>query len=579
MREIISADNARAASTGVQGSAGRFLRGESAVARLLWGLILCLLFLPFLNKAFHIDDAEFLIISRIVEWNPLHTAPVDYPTYGQMLRGSLPAFEMTHPLLVPYMIKLVSAVFGEREVILHLAFLIFPALALWSVVTLNRMWFPEAGSAGRIVALFLCSIPVFLVSAHTIMTDVPTLAFILFAMALYSLFAEKGSVVHAYLGGAALCLAAFTSYQALFFVFPVFIILLMRRRFGIHGALSLLMPVAALLAWFLLLYHTYDIFPMIKGGGAGSPGDGMIPHIIRVSMDYENSSYRGISILAFIGASMLFITPAYCILSKSRVRLLAAFMVLFFFGYAAVTKYPEYSVLERLSLGALVALGMMSIGIACAVSFRSFGDDKHRGGATVLLLWIFLVLTYSMLLLPFVAARHILPIFPPLVMLLVNGIAWEKSRVAQVVVTFALFCSALFGAASAFSDYEYAGTYREIANDVGNIRSGSQVWYIGKWGMEYYMNKAGGRYLMESSNEPRKGDIIVIPEMPRFWNPSLLLQSRLALYAEKICVSPLPLRLFNGRSNAGFYSSGWGLLPFAFSSEPDEVFGIYRVVS
>ncbi len=566
-----------AASPGGDGAAGRFLRCETTGARLLWGVILCLLFLPFLNKAFHIDDAEFLIISHILAWNPLRTAPVDYVTYGQLIRGALPAFEMTHPVLIPYLIKAVSGIFGEREIVLHLVFLLFPALALWSVVTLNRMWFSGSGSAGRIVALFLCTLPVFLVSAHTIMTDVPTIAFILLAMAMFSLFAEKGSTVHAYWGGAALCLAVFTSYQSLFFVLPLFIYLVVKRRFGIHGALSLLMPAAALLVWFLLLYHTYDIFPLIKGGGTGV-GDSHILRIIRGSMDYENSYYRGISILSFIGAAMLFITPAYCILSTSRVKLLAAFMVLFSLGYVAMTKYPEYSVLEKMSLAALVALGLMSLGIACSVARRSFGDSGRRGVAILLLLWIFLVLTYSMLLLPFAAARHILPVFPPLVMLLVNGIAWEKSRGAQIVVTSALFCSMLFGAASAFSDYTYAGTYREIADDVKSIRTGNQVWYIGKWGMEYYMDKAGGRYLLGSSNEPRQGDLIVIPEMPRFWDPSLPLQERLDLYAEKICVSPLPLRLFNGRSAAGFYSSGWGLLPFAFSSQPDEVFGIYRVV-
>jgi hypothetical protein len=96
--------------------------------------------------------------------------------------------------------------------------------------------------------------------------------------------------------------------------------------------------------------------------------------------------------------------------------------------------------------------------------------------------------------------------------------------------------------------------------------------------MHYYMDRAGARYLHADSTAPVRGDLVVIPEMPRFWAPSLQLRGRLAPRGSQRHVSPIPLRLFNARSHAGFYAQFVGMLPFAVSGQPDEVFQILEVV-
>lgn len=55
------------------------------------------------------------------------------------------------------------------------------------------------------------------------------------------------------------------------------------------------------------------------------------------------------------------------------------------------------------------------------------------------------------------------------------------------------------------------------------------------------------------------------------------MRMRLDAYANRDYRSPLPLRLFNRKSNAGFYCHLWGVLPFAISRESDEVFTILKV--
>jgi hypothetical protein len=60
-----------------------------------------LLFLPFINKAFHIDDYAFIRYSHMVGWNPTRAMKIDFDYVGNVLPDFLP-YEMTHPPLGPY---------------------------------------------------------------------------------------------------------------------------------------------------------------------------------------------------------------------------------------------------------------------------------------------------------------------------------------------------------------------------------------------------------------------------------------------------------------------------------------------
>lgn len=555
---------------------GTFFTGTSCKAWVLFVLVFCVLYLPFIDKAFHIDDVDFIHYSELIGWNPLDSTPVDYVVDGKLLKDSLPQYEMTHPLLVPYVIKIASVLFGQNEIMLHLVFLFFSLLSLVSLLILYRVLFPDSKDSWHLTTLFLCSLPAFLVNSQNVMADVPTLSFLLFSMVCYSLSIEKDSTSIVYLGGISLCAATFTSYQALFFIPVIFLYMLIRRRLSIHSIWSLAIPFAALLIWFLLLYQTHGLFPLLKSREGASHN--LISDLINMGLGLQALVAKGISVFAFIGSSMLFLVPAYFILNKSGTRFFLIFLPLIALSCILIFTATGYSFFENASLSLLVALGAITLLIVIKESLVTSYRDKYKGRGIFLLLWVFLVLTYNMLIFPWVAARHMLPVFPPLIMILVNGLGQDQTKIKRIVIACAVSLSVLFGLGSAFSDYRFAETYREIARDIKDLPSVNNVWYIGKWGMQYYMEKAGARYLLESSNEPKEGDFVVIPEMPRFWMPSPELQMRLGLSAEKKAVSSFPLRLFNRRSNAGFYSNAWGLLPFSISREPDEVFLVLRVI-
>lgn len=555
----------------------RSLRSSVLVASAL----VVLLCLPFVEKAFHIDDPAFLNLSRMIGWNPLHALPVDYDYGGRVIPNLLP-YEITHPLLVPYYIKIVQALFGESEVALHLAFLVFPLIAVGSLMTLHASLFPGTSERNLLLGVAFCTLPAFLVNAQNVMTDVPFVAFLLLGVSVVVAGVERGQPWRTWAGGFALTLAVFTSYQAVAFVPLLLLFALWRGRLTASTAGALLLPVAFLAAWLVAVYSLYDVFPLLKskiGGFEASVGDEL-----RKGLAARLMIYKSVSVLAFIGASMVFVLPFHYGLRRQLLRVfLPTFVSLTGIAYLATSPLTRYAVFAQLALSAFVALGLLTLITVCVTAWSRVRRGAATGTRFFLLVWVFGVAAYCIVLFPFSAARYVLPAYPPILMLLLDDPAWHfTTRARRVAVTCILSASVLLALASSISDYRYAETYRDFATSVASTADGSRgnatTWYIGEWGMHYYMDRAGARYLYATSTEPVRGDLVVIPEMPRFWTPAPQLRARLAPRARRVYASPVPLRLFNARSHAGFYAQFIGMLPFAVSGQPDEVFQVYEVV-
>jgi 4-amino-4-deoxy-L-arabinose transferase-like glycosyltransferase len=557
----------------------RASRGIDQGRMIIIGFFL-LLFLPFINKAFHIDDYAFIRYSHMVGWNPTRAMKLDFDYVGNVLPNFLP-YEMTHPPLLPYLIKIVRALFGESEVALHLAFLIFPLTALFSLLKLNRIFFPQAQLSPVILGVCFCSLPPLLVNAHNIMADVPTIALLLLSLAGFFDGFENGSYKMVYLGSAALTLTIFTSYQMIIFIPLLFLYALWKHKLNLPVAAALLIPLLLLLSWLMAIYNQYGYFPVIKSKLAGVEGN--IAGEIRKGLVPKTFVNKIFSILAILGAGMMWLVPFHYALKKRLGRFFLFFLLLLLASYASTSRLTGYPFALNIFLSAFVALGLLSLGtIVWSVRQRMKQGDGSQH-ETFLLLWVFCVIAYGLVFLPHSSARYLLPAFPPVLMLLLKDRSWSFSAPARRIgLSFLLAGAVVFSLASAYSDYTYANSYRNFAAKVKKFRAGKghhfDIWYIGEWGMHYYMDKAGARYLHASLNEPARGDYVIIPEMAGLWQPSQALQARLALLSEHRYGSWLPLRLFNKRSQAGFYGHFWGMLPFAFSSEPDEVFLVFGVV-
>ncbi len=541
-------------------------------------LVLCL---PFVQKAFHIDDPAFLNLAGMIGWNPLHATPVDYDFGGGVIPQLLP-YEITHPLLVPYFIKIVKAVFGESEIALHTAFLVFPVIALVSLIALSAALFPGAGWLRLVLAGFFATLPAFIVNAQNVMTDVPAVAFLLLALAGFVRGIEQDAPRMLWLGSVALTLAIFTSYQIGIFVPLVLLYALARRRATAATVAAALLPLLVLAAWLVAVYALYDIFPLLKSRLADSQAS--IGGELRKGLTPLLMLHRSVSVLAFVGASLALVLPLHYALQGRLVRRgLLRYLLLLAVSYPLTLAVARYPLGAQLALSAFVAAGLLAL-VTLAETARAGARRRGESAREVFLLaWIGCVVGYCVFLLPFSAARYPLPAYPAMLILLLSDPAWNvATRGRRAAVGLVLCGAAVMALASAYSDYRYAETYREFAKSVTALRAtrpaGSNVWYVGEWGMHYYMERAGARYLHADSTAPARGDLVVMPEMPRFWAPSPEVRSRLAPAGATRYASALPLRLFNARSRAGFYAQFIGMLPFAFSRQPDEVFQIYEVV-
>src|SRR4030042_6030006 len=130
--------------------------------------LLCLV--PFVNKAFHIDDTLFIAAAKHIQHNPLNFYGFNINWYGV----DEPMSNITmNPPLTCYYIALVAKLFGWSEVVLHIAFLV-PAIA----VTLGSFYLAKQLCSQPMLAVMAGILtPVFLVSSTSVMCDTMMLAF------------------------------------------------------------------------------------------------------------------------------------------------------------------------------------------------------------------------------------------------------------------------------------------------------------------------------------------------------------------------------------------------------------------
>src|SRR3972149_4343940 len=161
--------------------------------------------LPFLDKAFHIDDPLFLWTAKQILKEPMDFYGFTGNWFG--LNDPADVF-IKNPPLASYYIALValSAGFGETSV--HAAFLA-PALAtaVGTYVLAQRLT-----DRPLIAALASIATPGFLVSSSTVMCDVMMLAFWVWAVVFWMKGLEEDRPLYLALGGFLVAAASLTKY-------------------------------------------------------------------------------------------------------------------------------------------------------------------------------------------------------------------------------------------------------------------------------------------------------------------------------------------------------------------------------
>lgn len=491
-----------------------------------------LLFLPFLNKAYHIDDTVFLRIARQIRQTPL--SPYDF-SYNWSLTP-MPAWILNlNPPLNSYWLALIGFLAGENEIAAHAGFLIVTLACVALLLALARRFCRHPVLA----AILTVVCPAFFVTATNVMADMPLLFFWLLAVWLVMRAAEERRDGLLWAAGAAISCAALTKY------FGLALIPLLAAYWRIKsGRLSphlagFLLPLLAVALWGWYGVARCGFFHPLAAAGFGAGAERDIAGQIAVTA-------------SFLGGCLLwpvFALPLLWRLGARRLALAAAAMGLVLLTAPAAARW----------LWAVLALG----GAAAAV-FSAAGAAARRDKETPLLvLWLAGTVIFAAAFNWTVNARIFLPaVFPAAVLTL----RWVESLDNPRPLLLGLACCA---AASLLVSYKLALADQEIAQ-AGRAFSrrirGDNARFIGHWGFQYYMEKEGARAFDYKSPKLNSGDKIFV-SLNNSGTLPLPPSLRGAVRTEEEIAIPLKGWLTTvdvlGKT-AGFYSSLFGPVPFSF---------------
>ncbi len=532
-------------------------------------ILTLLVLLPFLNKAIHIDDTVRLYHARQILKSPLR--PMDFHLNWYGLPQKVWEYE-SNPALIFYYLALIVSLFGEKEIWLHLSFLIFPVIAAVSMYYLGRRF----TSSPLIAVLLLISTPAFIVMATDLMSDVPFLAISLSGVAAYIYGSDKNSRLLILLSGILVGLASLTKYVGLALVPLLMVYSLSRKRHFSETVPLICLTFGIFGMWCLqnLIYHgELHIFEAGK----------------YLYLDRASLAGKTVGMLSYIGGATIFPLLLVCPLGWTKKNLwilIAVFPIMF--GWYKLVPLAGYAVFKLLCLGIflLVAsifclwiLGLSLRLITNLISRRRSSHPVLSLDATLadelfLLLW-FWGIFYFNIITEFAAVRFVLILIPPLILLLMR--LGKKKALPQKVFSIGIVLTLLLGLSVSYGDYRYANCYRNFAQEKAASfkEEGKEIWFRGHWGFQYYMEKEGFEYLA-IDRMPTQGDLIIMPSIVHHEPLSKEIDEGIRLIDTVTYQTSFPIRTMHQRNKAGFYSHGYGFLPYAFSKDYLEEFKIYR---
>jgi 4-amino-4-deoxy-L-arabinose transferase-like glycosyltransferase len=536
-------------------------------------VVVCLL--PFSNKAFNVDDPLFLWSAQQIAKHPLDP-------YGVSVlwdASAAPLSEVTkNPPLACYYAAAVGSIAGWSELALHLGFLL-PAVAMVLgtyrlAQRLTRSPFVAAA------ATFLT--PAAVVSATSVMCDVMMLAFWVWAIALWLEGFERNDRRRLLASAFLVSAATLTKYFGVCLIPLLLAYSLHRQRRIAAWAAYFAVPLLSLAAyqlWTSALYGRAMFFDAFTFASQVHWNGG--PASILVNALVCGSFVGGCALSAVVLAPLVF--PWRWILFGLGAGAIAGSA--FVSGALPLGESPLSQMVE-LAIGAqwLSAGAQLALFIAGGVAVLSLAAAdawKHRDPDSMLLAaWVFGTFVFAAFLNWSVNARSVLPLVPAVGILLARRLDRRDDGLQPRLrgkIAVALVASGLVSLWVAAADAGWAGSERDGALQVKEIVKSetASVWFEGHWGFQYYAQGAGLRPFDLEKETLHPGDVLIMPEgniqtrtppqsFVRDWQTV-----EIALHQ--------PLTTMSWRMGAGFYSSFFGPLPFAFGAVGPERYFLFRI--
>jgi len=550
---------------------------------------------PFLNKAFHIDDPLFLWMAQQVSQHPADPYGFSVNWYV----SAKPMFSiMQNPPLTAYYMALAASFLGWSEPAMHGAFLV-PAVA----AVLGTFFLAQRLSGSPLLAaLLMLFMPVFLVSATTVMCDVWLLALWVWSVDCWLRGLERHSYRLLLLASLLAAAAALTKYFGASLVPLLAVYTLVRERRLTSRLLFLLIPVAVIVIYETMtkakygqgLFSNAMIYPwqatakvdkQLSGQlltGLSFAGGCLFPALFYAPLLKLRRNFHAAGSLATESGKM----PNFRILIVG-IAIFLALLPLVYLGIArGLTSRTD--VIAATVEGALFAtIGVGILALAAADLFQQKTADS-----LLLNLWVFGTFFFATMMNWSITSRTILPMAPVVVILLIRR--FKNSAVVAAAVTggrglpilplrtaaalwWPLLPAALVSLLVTAADYKLADTARLASRSFQNRfrNEPGTVWFEGHWGFQYYMEHWKAKPLDRTERRIISGDVLIVPLSNSNVSPTPPVPT--SGPPEQVNYPQSLLATMSPGMRAGFYSSKWGSLPWVFSRVPPEQYLIFRV--
>jgi 4-amino-4-deoxy-L-arabinose transferase-like glycosyltransferase len=530
--------------------------------------LVCLL--PFSGKAVHIDDPLFVWTAKQIVKHPLN--PYGFTTVW--FAEPTPMWQsQENPPVASYYLAVVGAVGGWSERVLHIGFLVPALIVVLGTYRLARRFTrnPFLAAAAVLVA------PAFLVSATSLMCDVPMLALWILAV-LFWLDGLDEPVRPLYLAisGVLIGACALTKYFGVALIPLLLVYSLVRQRKLGSWIGYLAIPVVILCGY---EFYTQALY-----------GRGLIREALQYHShvrELEGHAGRALVGLVFAGGCAL---PALMFLSFlwSRKQIFwgavtsAALSFSFFKGWVDLgSVYLYESWLHEHLLSISLQMFFYAAGGISVLALAVLDWWKKRDAASLLLLlWVGGTIFFAVVVNWTVNARSMLPMIPAVAILIARriddrNIDSQKWRWAALSIP--LILSGIVSLWVAQGDTAMAETARTAAHYIQDKTRGESgaTWFEGRWGFEYYMLETGARPLIKGDSDAKFGDLAVIPK----YNTSVFVFAGKTTGEQSVDFDVHSwATAMNPDAGAGFYFSGWGPLPFVFGPVPPQRYFLARIV-
>lgn len=517
--------------------------------------ILCLV--PFVNKAFHLDDPVFIWSAKHIQSKPFDFYGFKANWYGTELEMS----EMHHnPPGACYYMVLVGFLLGWSEVALHVGFLV-PAVAaalgmyyLARVLCLRPKWAVLAAVAAVLT-------PGFLVSGTTLMCDMMVLALWVWAIVFWVRGMKENKQLSLLLAAILISICVLTRYVGIALVALLFAYSLMQKRKLGTWVLFLLIPPVILAGYVWAARALYGRGLLLDAASFA----------VRLRWKGQVALFSQVLTgLAFTGGCIMTVLFYIPLLWSRRVLIVSVvLMVLFILGLSFVEKIGSSWVRDGdgVKWGFLIQVTLMAVagvsllGLA-GVDFRRCRDAD----SLLLLLWVFGIFVFATFVNWTVNARSILPMVPAVSILLmrrVERLGTGKREAGIGWAAWPLVPAAVVALAVGWADYAWASTARSAAETINKSfeNYNGTIWFQGHWGYQYYMESNGHKALDFLHSKVSRGDLIIVPSNNS--GTCSLSKTNTLLCQTFQFAPPSWLATMNLSVGAGFYSDIWGPLPFA----------------